>query len=125
MSAASRAKAALKAQESALAFFAALGAGADEWLDKHGFTAEQRAVMKAEASARYNERAKIAPFEPVPHWVLPIGEALVDPDYFYPPTAELNGKIAPVLSVRAFHHSIPEGVTFERAALGAPWVRVA
>ena len=65
--------------------------------------------------------------ESLPHWLLPIGGALSDPDYFYPPTAILNGKPSPVLSVRAFHHSLDPvlGVTFDRVALGAQWVRTA
>ena len=115
MSAASRAKAAQKESQ--------------KWLDllscNHAKLAQWLAVNPACPSAAAPSEG--IPYEPVPHWVLPIGESLVNPDYFYPPTAEMNGKPSPILTVRAFHHPLTPvtGITFDRPALGAPWVRVA
>lgn len=113
MSAASRARAAEKERQ--------------KWLDLLAHNRAKLADWLAKNPARFPPRPEGVPMEPVPHWMLPVGESLVNPDYFSPPTAEINGKLAPVLSVRAFHHSIDPvlGVTFDRAALGAPWVRTA
>jgi len=123
MSAASRAKAAEKERQSILALLDTNRVKLAEWLAAN--TDPFATAARLESTARvFVEGQKI---EPIPHWVLPLGEPLVDPDYFSPPTAEINGKLAPVLSVRAFHHSLDPilGVTFERATLGAPWVRTA
>lgn len=111
MSAASRAKAAGKERQKWLDLLASNRAKLADWLMKN--------------SERFPAPPEGTPMEPVPHWVLPIGEALVNPDYFSPPTAEMNGKPSPILTVRAFHHSLDPvlGVTFERVALGSPWVR--
>lgn len=92
---------------------------------------ESNRVKLADWMAKNPERAapqpEGIPMEPVPHWVLPIGESLLNPDYFSPPTAEMNGKPSPILTVRAFHHSLDPvlGVTFDRVGLGSPWVRTA
>lgn len=57
--------------------------------------------------------------------MLPVGGVLDNPNYFYPPTAEINGKLSPVLTVVAFHATLPkEGIVFERRDLGEPWIRV-
>lgn len=113
MSAASRARAAEKERQSVLSLLAANRVKLADWPAKN--------------PERFPARPESAPMEPVPHWVLPVGEALVNPDYFSPPTAEMNGKPSPILTVRAFHHSLDPvlGVTFERTALGSPWVRTA
>ena len=55
-------------------------------------------------------------------WDCGLLDSLIDPTYFSPPVSQ-NG-VAP-LSVVSFHASYPEGRTFERAALGEPWTRVA
>ena len=132
MSATSRAKAAARDAERAdqqiEARYTDQQRKLSEWFAQQGITPEQRTLMTESAAAQFDtEKAANPPHEPIPHWVLPIGESLVDPDYFYPPTAILNGKPSPVLSVRAFHHSLTPilGVTFDRVALGAPWVRTA
>ena len=113
MSAASRARAAQKEAQNILALLSSNRAKLTEWLAKN--------------PERFPPPPEGRPMEPVPHWMLPVGEALVNPDYFSPPTAEMNGKLCPILTVRAFHHSLDPvlGVTFERAALDSPWVRAA
>lgn len=59
-----------------------------------------------------------------PHWTLPLGGALA-PDYFSPPTHLRNGVPDPVLTVTAFHATLPRaGWVFERAGLGAEWRRI-
>lgn len=123
MSAASRAKAAEKAAQNALSLFESRRKRLEDWLAKN-IDPTTAAANRASTERVFDESERI---EPIPHWVLPIGEALVNPDHFSPPTALLNEKPSPVLTVRAFHHSLDPvlGVTLERTALGAPWVRVA
>lgn len=123
MSAASRAKAAEKAAQNVLALFESRRKRLEDWLAKN-IDPETAAANRAGTERVFEESERL---EPIPHWVLPLGESLVNPDYFSPPTAEIDGKPSPVLTVRAFHHSLDPvlGVTLNRAALGAPWVRVA
>lgn len=96
------------------------------WYARQGINEAQREALHEAAVVKWEESKAANGYEPVPHWVIPIGDALVNPEYFHPPTAEINGKPSPVLSVQAFHHTLPiEGVTFQRVALGEPWVRAA
>ena len=53
-------------------------------------------------------------------WDCSVLDGLIDPHYFSPAT---HNPQRPILSVRAFHSSYPEGCTFERTALGERWVR--
>ncbi len=59
------------------------------------------------------------------HWTdLPIGGSL-DGGYFSPPTHLRAGQPDPVLSVTAFHITLPRaGIVLVRSGLGAPWVRI-
>ena len=53
------------------------------------------------------------------HWLCALSDT-VDPTYFWPPTPESNQFIA---RLTAFHESLTEPVTFERAGLGEVWRR--
>jgi hypothetical protein len=52
-------------------------------------------------------------------WDCAVLDCLIDPHYFSPAT-----HTKPILTVRAFHSTYPEGRTFERSSLGERWVRV-
>lgn len=47
-------------------------------------------------------------------------DSLIDPMYFNPPVSPTGQA---VLSVLSFHQDYPAGRRFERAGLGAPWIR--
>lgn len=49
-----------------------------------------------------------------------MGDTLIDPMYFNPPT---HNPASPILSVLAFHAQYPQGRRFTRPALGGHWVR--
>lgn len=57
------------------------------------------------------------------HWTCAIGDTVADPRYWHPP---LSHKGDASLKIVAFYFSLPRsGWTFERTALGQPWVRTA
>jgi len=118
MSATSRARAHERNIQIIADFRASQAARLEAWWAAH-YTLDQRAALKAAAEA---EHARGEPQEPRPFWCLEVGEVLLCPHHWWPPTPP-DGK--PILSLVAFHHSLPNPVPFERTDLGAPWVRVA
>ena len=63
---------------------------------------------------------------PIPrlcHWWCNVGDPVIGHHYWHPP---LSHKGDPSLRITAFHATMPRaGWVFERAGLGAPWVRTA
>ena len=101
MSAASRARAVQKAAQNVLAQFETRRKRLEDWLNKNMDPATA-AANRAGTERVFDEGERI---EPIPHWVLPIGEALVNPDYFSPPTAQPAPFSRPARphSTRPFH----------------------